>query len=378
MKPFLHIMGIGHEGLESLPLKTYRLLVKAEVILVISLEHPAVFDMLQEGIPCERIIPDRDLTDQKIDQGELIDCLKDRLSMLSESSEVILALPGNPLPEGKLVSTLKATLGNCASLTIGTLTDSNLIERLIQIMAELRSEEGCPWDKEQDHFTLKKYLVEETYEVLDAIDSKNMNNFCEELGDLLLQVVFHARIAEESGEFDFTDVTKGISNKLIRRHPHVFGSVVAESSEEVIVNWEAIKGSEKTEAAKNQYQDYFDIPKDLPALFFAQKTQNKAAKVGFDWNNYEGPLAKIYEELEELKQEIKNGNRIKEELGDILFSIVNLSRFLSLDAEDTLRQGTIKFQKRFLEMLKTMDNENQIPSDLSLQQMDNYWNKVKK
>jgi len=375
VKQILHIISMGRDGLNSIPLGVYRLLAKTGRVLVISLDHPTVYDMVDEGILCERVIPDRNLIDHKIDLDDFINCLKDRLSLQPESSEFILALPGNPLPEGKLVSTLRINLKDYISIDVTTLIKSKSMERLIGIMAELRSQGGCPWDREQDHHTLKKYLIEEAYEVTDAIDSNNMNNLCEELGDLLLQVVFHAQIAEESGDFYLTDVIKGISDKLIRRHPHVFGSVVAQSSEEVIVNWEAIKSIEKTEVSNDQ--DYFNIPKDLPSLYFAQKTQGKAAKVGFDWDNYEGPLAKVYEELEELKQEIENGKRIKEEMGDILFSIVNLSRFLSVDAEDALRQGTKKFQKRFIEMQKIMENENRVLSKMSLKEMDNYWQKVK-
>lgn len=375
MRPILHIIGLGEDGLDNISVGTYRLLTKVDKILVISLNHPAVTDMLQEGIACERVIPDKDLPKQIVNLDEFVGGLKDWLCMHPSFLELALALPGNPLPEGKLVSALKVHLNDSIAFNTFPLIHKKPMERLIEIMAELRSEGGCPWDREQDHLTLKKYLIEETYEVIDAIDSNNMYNFCEELGDLLLQVVFHAQIAEESREFNITDVINGISEKLIRRHPHVFGSVVAESSEEVIINWETIKGTEKTEVSKGQ--EYFDIPKDLPALFYAQKTQEKAAKVGFDWENYEGPLAKIYEELEELKQEIKNGKRIKEEMGDILFSIVNLSRFLNVDAEDALRQGTKKFQKRFLEMLEIMANEEQTLSKMSLNEVDNYWQKVK-
>lgn len=375
MKPILHIIGMGRDGLDSLSLGTYRLLTKVDKVLVISFNHPTISDMLNERIPCEKVIPDKDLPKLIIDLDELVSGLKDWLSMHPRSLELALALPGNPLPEGKLVSALKLHLKDSITINTIPLIHKKSMERLIGIMTELRSEGGCPWDKEQNHLTLKKYLIEETYEVIDAIDSNDMNNFCEELGDLLLQVVFHAQIAEESREFNITDVINGISDKLIRRHPHVFGSVVAESSEEVIINWETIKGIEKTEVSKNQ--DYFNISKDLPALFFAQKTQEKAAKVGFDWDNYEGPLAKVYEELEELKQEIKKGKRIKEEMGDILFSIVNLSRFLNVDAEDSLRQGSKKFQKRFREMLTIIDSENQMLSKMSLKEMDNYWQKVK-
>ena len=190
-----------------------------------------------------------------------------------------------------------------------------------------------------------------------------------------MQVVFHACIAEESGYFNFKDVIEGISKKLVRRHPHVFDSVIVGSSEEVVANWDAIKSMEKSDESKNQ--TYFSIPKGLSALLFAQETQKEAGKVGFDWDSYEGPLAKVYEELSELKNEIESGGRIKEEMGDILFSIVNLSRFLAIDAEESLRQGTKKFQERFNEMVIEITSQRENLDKMSLEEMDIYWSKVK-
>ena len=358
VKPVVHIIGLGEGGLEKLSLGSYRLLAKADKVLVTNLNHPTVSDLLNEGISCEEILWDGDY--------KLI---------LSEDSETVLALPGNPLPEGKLVSKLQIIFGNDVVPKTDALSPSLSIDRLSEIMLELRSEWGCPWDREQDHLTLKKYLIEEAYEVIDAIDSKNMNNLCEELGDLLLQVVFHACIAEESGYFNFKDVIEGISKKLVRRHPHVFDSVIVGSSEEVVANWDAIKSMEKSDESKNQ--TYFSIPKGLSALLFAQETQKEAGKVGFDWDSYEGPLAKVYEELSELKNEIESGGRIKEEMGDILFSIVNLSRFLAIDAEESLRQGTKKFQERFNEMVIEITSQRENLDKMSLEEMDIYWSKVK-
>ncbi|MBC2722706.1 MAG: nucleoside triphosphate pyrophosphohydrolase, partial [Desulfosporosinus sp.] len=197
--------------------------------------------------------------------------------------------------------------------------------KLAKVMKTLRSEGGCAWDREQTHDTLKKYLIEESYEVLDAIDKQDMYNLCEELGDLLLQVVFHAQIASESGVFEIRDVLREVIQKMIRRHPHVFGEEKAETADDVILTWDRIKSIEKED---NQRLDFFNDPKGLPALMWASSTQHRVAKVGFDWSDLEGPWSKVQEELQELESALAEGIGIREELGDLLFSIVNLSRYL--------------------------------------------------
>ena len=376
MKPVLHILALGWESFDSISLRAFRLLSKADQVLVMTLNHPMISSLLKEGIHCEEIIPDYDIVnhDQDYDIEEIILFFEKR-KLFPDGSENVLVLLGNSLPEWKLVTKLQETFSGDIRIETSTLIPRNSIEKLKEIMAVLRSDRGCPWDREQDHMTLKKYLIEEAYEVIEAIDSQNMNNFCEELGDLLLQVVFHARIAEESGEFNLTDVIEGISDKLIRRHPHVFSTAVAECSEEVVINWDTIKNREKSKTSEEQ--SFFNTPKGLPALFFAQHTQKEAGKVGFDWDNYHGPLAKIHEELLELTKEIEGEGKVKEEMGDILFSIVNLARFLEIDAEDALRQGTRKFQERFNEMAKIIASENRILNKMTSEEMDIYWDIVK-
>lgn len=247
--------------------------------------------------------------------------------------------------------------------------------RLLGIMERLRSAEGCPWDMEQTHETLKRYLLEESYEVIQAIDNQDMYNLCEELGDLLLQVVFHAQIAGEAGEFDAQDVLQGIIEKMIRRHPHVFGEGDVRNSGEVIEVWEKIKQEEKQ--GINSEQDYFGQDRVLPALMRAAASQRKAAQLGFDWPDYEGPLAKIYEELSELKEALRVNEGIKEEFGDILFAMVNLSRFLDVDAELALAESVLKFKKRFAAMLVIAQAEGVDFKELSLEDKDRYWEKVK-
>jgi len=375
LKPDIYVIGLGHEGLNKLSLETYETLLKAKTIYVWTKEHPAVLDMLQAGFPCIEINEKNTGEEWEV----IVRCLKKHKITAGDQEVVVLALPGNPLREGKTVTHIGKALPEHFRICLDLLADDHSLTRLTEIMAELRSAWGCPWDREQTHLTLKKYLIEEAYEVIEAIDTKNMNNFCEELGDLLLQVVFHAQIAREENNFSLDDVLKGISDKLVRRHPHVFGSEIAESSEEVLVNWEAIKKSEKVEENQNQKKsdDYMKITKALPALLLAEEAQKKAAKVGFDWDGYHGPLAKIKEELAELEKEIETCHRLEEELGDLLFSIVNVSRFLKINAEEALRKGTLKFQKRFNKMVELIGRERLETQKISLDELDFYWDQVK-
>jgi tetrapyrrole methylase family protein/MazG family protein len=247
--------------------------------------------------------------------------------------------------------------------------------KLTKIMATLRSAEGCPWDLVQTHDTLKPCLIEESYEVLDAIEKNDMYNLCEELGDLLLQVVFHAQLASEDSEFEIQDVLQGIIQKLIRRHPHVFGEEKIETADDVILTWDRIKQEEKT--GENDELDFFNDPLGLPALMWASSTQRRVAKVGFDWPDIEGPWGKVQEELQELKSALSDGIGIREELGDLMFSLVNLSRFLKLDAEEVLRDTIHKFQSRFLKMIELTRKDGLDLEQLSLDEMDVFWEKAK-
>lgn len=245
-------------------------------------------------------------------------------------------------------------------------------DKLVEIMTRLRSE--CPWDKKQTHKTLRQYLIEETYEVVDAIDNNNLSDLKEELGDLLLQILFHSEIACESSRFEIKDVINAISEKLIRRHPHVFGDVEVSSTKEVLENWESLKIKEGKESALS------GVPKTLPALSKAYRIQEKAARVGFDWNSIEPVLEKIEEEIQELKNEINKNSieKIENELGDLLFSIVNLSRFFEINPEDALRKTINKFIKRFRYIEKELKDKNSDIKNTSLEEMDKIWNKSKK
>ena len=251
------------------------------------------------------------------------------------------------------------------------------IDRLLSLMRTLRSEKGCPWDREQNLQTLKQYLVEESYEVLDAIDSGDRSRLVDELGDLLLQVVFQAQICSEEGSFTFDDVARTISDKLVRRHPHVFGKVKVSGSDEVLKNWEKIKRTEKDGEPRSAVAG---IPRHLPALHKAQQVQKKAARVGFDWDAVRDVMAKVEEELAEVKAAMKSRRtrRVKEELGDLLFAVVNLSRFLGHNAEEALDETIAKFVRRFQGIETRVHQQGRKMTDCTLAELDAIWNEIKR
>jgi len=248
---------------------------------------------------------------------------------------------------------------------------------LLETMKTLRSENGCPWDLKQTHESLLPNLLEETYEVIDAIKKDNRNSLKEELGDLLLQIVFHARIAEEDSKFTMEDVIDGICKKLILRHPHIFGNVVANSTEEVLENWEQIKKVEK--GYNTQTEVLKSVPEVLPALIRAYKVQKKAADIGFDWDNIDDVIKKIDEEKNELLDAIKKGNDrdIMEEYGDLLFSIVNFARFLKINPEFALTNTTEKFINRFEYVENTAISQDKKLEQMTLKEMDELWEESK-
>jgi tetrapyrrole methylase family protein/MazG family protein len=254
------------------------------------------------------------------------------------------------------------------------MADSKKWQELIDIIARLRAKDGCPWDREQTHQSIKYGLIEESYEVIDAIDSEDEAALCDELGDVLLQVVFHAQIAAEENRFTINDVVKAITQKMIRRHPHIFGEAHAENTDEVLTMWEQIKAEEKD--ASQEKRGIMKLNENLPALMLAQKAQDKAHRIGFDWQDISGARAKLTEEIGEFDA-AETVQEKAEELGDIFFSLVNLARFLDIKAEDALRQSVRKFIRRFEYMEKAIDMAGKVWSDMDLQQMDHYWNQAK-
>jgi nucleoside triphosphate diphosphatase len=278
--------------------------------------------------------------------------------------------------EGMAAPTPDSFRQQAAQLAAGPLVEA------IAIMARLRAPDGCPWDREQTFDSIKRHTLEETYEVFDAIERRAWPDLKDELGDLLLQVLFYAQMASEAGYFTMQDVASSLNAKLIRRHPHIFGSVVASDSAEVLRNWEQIKQSEKKSTAAAQSSMLDDVPRTMPAMLEAGKLGSRAAKVGFDWPNSDGLFDKLYEEISELKAELlpstasQSAPAIEAELGDLLFTAVNLARHLKVDPESALRAANAKFRRRFAAMESAAGNAEALaastPSELDL-----LWNQAK-
>jgi tetrapyrrole methylase family protein/MazG family protein/ATP diphosphatase len=258
------------------------------------------------------------------------------------------------------------------------MSEQRPIDRLLAVMARLRDpENGCPWDVEQTFATIAPYTIEEAYEVADAIERNDLKHLKEELGDLMFQVVFHSRMAEEQGVFDFDQVVEAVADKLVRRHPHVFGDAGARTSEEQTRAWEEIKAEERAAKARHGVLD--DVPAGLPALSRAVKLTKRAARVGFDWPSTREVVAKLHEELDELQAEIDAGDsaKIREEMGDLLFVVANLARKLDVEPEDALRTANAKFIRRFDHIEARLAEDGRTPAQSTLEEMDRYWDEAR-
>jgi MazG family protein len=261
------------------------------------------------------------------------------------------------------------------------MTDPSPINRLLNIMAALRTPKtGCPWDLEQSFATIAPYTIEEAYEVADAIAQGNLVSLKEELGDLLFQVVFHARMAEEQGAFDFNDVVQGLSDKMETRHPHVFGTHAIETAEQQTQNWEVMKAKERAAKLANDPSLLADIPLALPALMRAEKLTKRAARVGFDWPSLNEVFEKLTEEIGEAQEAIAEGDQahIAEEIGDVLFVLANLARKAKVDPEVALRSANAKFERRFRWIEEALQRDGKSPETSSLEEMDGLWNRAKR
>ena len=250
------------------------------------------------------------------------------------------------------------------------------MDRLLEIRDRLRGDNGCPWDKEQTRQSLKPYLIEEAYEVLEAIEKNEPGDICEELGDLLFQIVFHARVAKEAGKFDFSDIIKIIAEKMVRRHPHVFGDTKVKDSQDVLLNWEKIKQKEKKNHSRSVLEG---LPRQLPSLLKAHRLQVKAARVGFDWPHIAQAMDKVREEFAEFEAAVKEEERDKmeEELGDILFSLVNVARFVEVNPEEALLKTIQKFIARFRYIEDNIHQQDLSFNDVTLEDMDKLWEESK-
>jgi len=274
------------------------------------------------------------------------------------------------------------SINNLTSVYVPPVTEEQILlknfSKLRAIIAELRGPNGCPWDKEQTHESLKRYLIEETYEVIDAIDNEDIDHLIEELGDVLLQVMLHAQIGEDEGYFSIDDVIEGLSAKMIRRHPHVFGNAHAANSEEVLINWQEIKKQEKTEASSSLLEG---VSKSLPNLLRAYELQKKAAMVGFDWQEITPAVEKVKEELDEFVDELDGTTegfiRAKKEFGDLLFAFVNVARFLKINPEEALNETNQKFTRRFQYIEDKVKASGRPFEDYTLEELDKYWDEAK-
>jgi tetrapyrrole methylase family protein / MazG family protein len=270
------------------------------------------------------------------------------------------------------------------------LTAGEWFEKLAAVQARLRAPDGCPWDREQTHASLRTYLVEEAYEVLEALESGDDGKFAEEMGDLLLQIVFHSQIAKEEGRFTVSDVIREVHDKMVRRHPHVFGEKRAKDAAEVLKNWEQIKKEERSAAGKKNADGFKQAAKDgslldgvsraLPAALEGFQLTRRAARIGFDWNNVEGVFDKVREEAGELRQALsaKDTKRTEEEMGDLLFASMNLARFLHLDPEIALKKANAKFSMRFRQMEELAAKNGKALADVSRAQMEEFWEMAKR
>jgi tetrapyrrole methylase family protein/MazG family protein len=272
-------------------------------------------------------------------------------------------------------------IGLLTSLYLPPLEKGTSLESFQEVIAHLRAPDGCPWDREQDHQTLRTNLLEETYEALAALDANDPDDMREEFGDLLLQIILHAQIASEYGEFNLADLTKHIYDKIVRRHPHVFGDWKVEGVEHVLQNWEKLKAAERSEELKENRgpeKGLMDgVALALPALSQAEEIQRRAARVGFDWADARGVVDKINEECRELTSAEDLASR-SDELGDLLFSVVNLARHYEIDAESALRETNLRFRTRFAHIERSAREQGKSVNDLSLDEMEAYWQEAKK
>jgi tetrapyrrole methylase family protein/MazG family protein len=267
-------------------------------------------------------------------------------------------------------------IGLLTALYVPPLGEATSFEAFQEIIAHLRAPNGCPWDREQTHQSLRSNLLEETYEALSALDAEDPQAMREEFGDLLLQIVLHAQIANEYGEYNMSDVLRGIHTKIVYRHPHVFGEAQADSVGKVLENWEKLKAKERQAKGKAEAGLLDSVPAAMPALIQAEEYQKRAARVGFDWPDVQGVLDKVCEEVDEVRA--AQGSQRMAEIGDLLFAVVNLARWCDADAESVLREANLRFKGRFFFIEKAARERGVKVSDLSLQEMDDLWEAAKK
>jgi tetrapyrrole methylase family protein/MazG family protein len=325
--------------------------------------------------------PDTPALITNIDSRELALHLKNVLLTTYPKEHVVFLAGGGKKKEERIEAINGDDFSENTFLYIPALGEGTSFESFAEIVAHLRAPNGCPWDREQTHETLRKHLLEESYEAISAIDSGDFDDMREEFGDLLLQVILQSQIANEEGQFNVNQVVQGIYSKIVRRHPHVFGDLKLEGVQGVLANWEKLKEKERSEkresSEEKEERGLLDgVPVALPALSQAQEYQDRAARVGFDWPEIEGVLDKIAEEIDEVKR-ANNEEELTSELGDLIFALVNLSRWKKVDAESALRETNMKFKKRFAHVEQGAKKQGRDLSTLSLDEMESFWQEAK-
>jgi len=350
-----------------------------------------IFDALQISPPSKLILldaqtlasmhvppypPDMPVLLTNIDSRELALHLKDVLLTTYPSEHVVYLVGDKKKKEERIELLGGEEFFKRICLYIPPLGEGTSFESFAEIVAHLRAPNGCPWDREQTHKSLRKHLLEESYEAISAIDSGDFTDMREEFGDLLLQVVLQSQIANEENQFNVNQVIHGIHSKIVRRHPHVFGDLKLEGVDGVLANWEKLK--EKERGKKKDGKGLLDgVPLALPALSQAQEYQDRAARVGFDWPEIEGVLDKVKEEIEEIKN-AETDFELASEIGDLFFALVNVARWKHIDAESALRGTNMKFKKRFAHVEQGAKKEGRVPSALSLDEMESLWQEAKR
>lgn len=371
----IHVVGLGAGPLDHLNAEVQHLLASARHLVLRTTDHPVAaqlrelgvsfsdFDAVSAGDPgAAREIADS-LRCRAGEHGDVVyvvsqarPLLDPVVPLLCDHPDLTLVIHPGPGGGGEETAEPHATF-----------------EQLVEIMLRLRGPDGCLWDREQTHASLAPHLIEEAYEVVDTIEQGESEALAEELGDLLLQIVFHAQIAADEGRFEISDVLAGIITKLIRRHPHIFADVEVETAADVSVNWERIKREEKRRGAGA----LAGVLPSLPALMYAEKLQGKAAGVGFDWDEYRQVIDKVREELSEVADAKEMGGDVEAEIGDVLFAVVNLARFLDVDCETALRGVCARFVGRFETMERVATERDMVFADLSLEEKEKLWQEAK-
>ena len=321
--------------------------------------------------------PDMPVLFTNVSSTELALQLKNVLLTTYPAEHVVYVVGAGKTKEGRVGELNGDGVGEDSCLYVPALGEGTSFEAFAEIVAHLRAPDGCPWDKEQTHESLRKHLLEESYEAISAIDSGDFASMREEFGDMLLQVVLQSQIANDEKQFNVNQVVQGIYTKIVRRHPHVFGDVELDGVDGVLANWEKLKEKERKDNGQNEKGLLDGVPLALPALSQAQEYQDRAARVGFDWPEIEGVLDKIKEEIEEIKT-AETDFELASEIGDLFFAIVNLARWKKVDAESALRGTNMKFKKRFAYVEQGAKKQGRNLSDLKLEEMDALWNEAKK